>query len=143
MALVLRLIVNAVALWAATLIVPGIALVEVVGISDGDLGTADSQVSGPTIAALLIVAVVFTAVNAVVKPIVTILSLPLTILTLGLFLLVVNALMLMLTGWITRMLQPFGAEYLVEGFWAAFLGAIVIGLVNWVLGMLLPTRARG
>lgn len=142
MALVLRLIVNAVALWVATLIVPGIALVEVVGISDSDLGTADSQVSGPTIAALLIVAVVFTAVNAVVKPIVTILSLPLTILTLGLFLLVVNALMLMLTGWITRMLQPFGAEYVVEGFWAAFFGAIVIGLVNWVLGMVLPTRAR-
>ena len=70
------------------------------------------------------------------------LSLPLTIITLGLFLLVVNALMLMLTGWITTTFQPFGAEYVVSGFWAAFFGAIVVGLVNWVFGMLLPTRAR-
>lgn len=96
----------------------------------------------PTIAALLIVAVVFTLINAVVKPIVQLLSLPLTILTLGLFLLVVNALMLMITGWITTTFQPFGAQYVVSGFWAAFFGAIVIGLVNWVLGMLIPSRAR-
>ncbi|WP_314037388.1 phage holin family protein [Dietzia sp. CH92] len=142
MALVLRLIVNAVALWVATLIVPGIALHDTTGISAPVAGAIENEVNVPTITALLIVAVVFTLVNAVVKPIVQLLSLPLTILTLGLFLLVVNALMLMLTGWITTTFQPFGAEYVVSGFWAAFFGAIVIGLVNWVLGMLLPTRAH-
>lgn len=140
MALILGLIVNAVALWVATLIVPGITLHETAGTPD--VGAVDNQVSVPTIAALLIVAVVFTLVNAVIKPIVQLLSLPLTILTLGLFLLVVNALMLMLTSWITTTFQPFGAEYVVSGFWAAFFGAIVIGLVNWVLGMVIPTRAR-
>lgn len=142
MALVLRLIVNTLALWVATLIVPGISLHETSGIYAPDAGAVDSQVSVPTITALLIVAVVFTLVNAVVKPIVQFLSLPLTILTLGLFLLVVNALMLMLTGWITSAVQLFGAEYLVSGFWAAFFGAIVIGLVNWVIGMFLPTRVN-
>ncbi|MBB1040847.1 MULTISPECIES: phage holin family protein [unclassified Dietzia] len=142
MALILGLIVNAVALWVATLIVPGISLYETAGVADIDAGAIDNEVSVPTIAALLIVAVVFTLINAVIKPIVQLLSLPLTILTLGLFLLVINALMLMLTSWVTTTFQLFGAEYLVSGFWAAFFGAIVIGLVNWVLGMVLPTRAR-
>lgn len=144
MALVLGLILNAVALWVATLIVPGIALYETVGVTLPEgAGAIEEQVSVPTITALLIVAVVFTLVNAVIKPIVQLLSLPLTILTLGLFLLVVNALMLMLTSWITTRFDLFGAVYEVSGFWAAFFGAIVIGLVNWVLGMLLPTRTRG
>ncbi len=143
MALVLRLIVNTLALWVATLIVPGISLLETSGIYAPGAGAVDSQISVPTITALLIVAVVFTLVNAVVKPIVQFLSLPLTILTLGLFLLVVNALMLMLTSWITTTFDLFGAVYEVSGFWAAFFGAIVIGLVNWVLSMLIPTRTRG
>ena len=146
MGLVLRLIVNALALWVATLIIPGISLGESAGaavpgidaVQDGisgissDPGGFQEQISVPTIAALLVVAVVFTLVNAVVKPIVQFLSLPLTIITLGLFLLVVNALMLMLTSWITTNFDLFGAEYVVSSFWAAFFGAIVIGLVNWV-----------
>ena len=105
--LLLALVVNAVALWAATLIIPGIALREAA--VSADAGAVSDQVSVPTIVALLIVAVVFALVNAVVKPIVQLLSLPFTILTLGLFLLVVNALMLMLTSWITEQLEPFGA----------------------------------
>ena len=142
MALVLGLIVNAVALWVATLIVPGITLHETGGSYAADGGAIGNEVSVPTITALLVVAVVFALVNAVIKPVVQLLSLPLTILTLGLFLLVVNALMLMLTSWITTTFQPFGAEYVVSGFWAAFFGAIVVGLVNWVLGMLIPDRVR-
>ncbi|HJC28211.1 MAG TPA: phage holin family protein [Candidatus Dietzia intestinipullorum] len=142
MGLVLGLIVNAVALWAATLIVPGISLHESEGIYAPGAGAIENQVSIPTITALLIVAVVFTLVNAVVKPIVKLLSLPLTIITLGLFLLVVNALMLMLTSWITATFDLFGAEYSVGGFWAAFFGGIVIAVVNAVLGLLLPSRSR-
>lgn len=142
MVLVLRLIVNTLALWVATLLVPGISLRETTGIYAPGAGAIEDQISVPTVTALLIVAVVFTLVNAVVKPIVQFLSLPLTILTLGLFLLVVNALMLMLTSWITGAVQLFGAEYVVSGFWAAFFGAIVIGLVNWVVGMVLPSPTR-
>ena len=140
MALVLRLIVNTLALWVATLIVPGISLRETTVIYAPGAGAIEDQISVPTVTALLIVAVVFTLVNAVVKPIVQFLSLPLTILTLGLFLLVVNALMLMLTSWITGAVQLFGAEYVVSGFWAAFFGGIVIALVNWVVGLVLPGR---
>ena len=124
-----RIVVNALALAAAAWLIDGITV--------GGTKTVDQIVT------LLVVALIFGLVNAIVAPVVKLLSLPFIVLTLGLLLVVINALMLMLTGWITRMLQPFGAEYLVEGFWAAFLGAIVIGLVNWVLGMLLPTRARG
>ena len=138
--LLLALVVNAVALWVATLIIPGIDLREAA--VSADAGAVGDQVSVPTIVALLIVAVVFALVNTVVKPIVQLLSLPFTILTLGLFLLVVNALMLMLTSWITEQLEPFGAVYSVSGFWAAFFGAIVIALVNWVLSALLPDGDR-
>src|SRR5699024_11318283 len=99
MGLVLGLIVNAVALWAATLIVPGISLHESAGIYAPGAGAIENQVSIPTITALLIVAVVFTLVNAVVKTIVKLLSLPLTTLTLGLFQMVVYALMLILKSW--------------------------------------------
>ncbi len=141
--LLLGLVVNAVALWVASVIVPGIYLREASGAgASAASGAVGDQVSVPTIAALIVVAVVFTLVNAVVKPFVQLLSLPLTILTLGLFLLVVNALMLMLTSWITTTFQPLGAEYAVSGFWAAFFGAIVVGLVNWVLSALVPSRAR-
>ena len=68
MALILRLIVNAVALWVATLIVPGISLYETAGDAGIDAGAIDNEVSVPTIAALLIVAVVFTLINAVIDP---------------------------------------------------------------------------
>ena len=92
--------------------------------------------------ALVVSALLLGLANAVVRPLLVVLTLPLTLLSFGLFLLVINALMLMLTSWVTTTFQLFGAEYQVSGFWAAFFGAIVIGLVNWVLGMVIPTRAR-
>lgn len=141
--LLLGLVVNAVALWVATVIVPGITLHEATTRIGGPAaGDELDQTTTSTILALLVVAVVFALVNSVVKPFVQLLSLPFTILTLGLFLLVINALMLMLTSWLTEQFHPFGAVYAVSGFWAAFFGAIVIGLVNWVLGMLVPDRGR-
>ena len=120
-----RLIVTAAATAIAVWLVPGISI------------TGENQVL-----TLVIVALIFGVVNAIVKPLTQALSACLIVLTLGLFLLVINALMLMLTGWITTTFQPFGAEYVVNGFWAAFFGAIVVGLVNWVLGMLIPSRER-
>ena len=82
-----------------------------------------------------VVALVFTLVNMIVKPLVKLLSFPLYILTLGLFSLVVNALMLMLAGWISTSLG-FGLE--VEGFWWAVAGGLIIGIVSWALTLVLP-----
>jgi putative membrane protein len=111
MNLVIRLIINALALYAASWFVGGISL-------------EGSWVS------IAIVALIFGVVNAIIKPIVKILSFPFILITLGLFTLVVNALMLMLTAWFSSALQ-------ISGFWAAFLGAIVISIVSWLLSSLL------
>lgn len=79
---------------------------------------------------LLAVAVILGVVTAVVKPVVTFLSIPAIILTLGLFLLVVNAAMLLLTGWIAEQLD---IGFRVDGFWTAVGGAIVITVVTWAV----------
>jgi putative membrane protein len=119
--LVIRVLVNAVALWVATLVVDGV---------DVDASTTSGEVL-----TLLAVAVLFGVVNVLVKPFVKLLSLPLYIITLGLFTLVVNALMLLLTSWIAGLLDvPFD----VDGFWSAVLGALVISVVSWLLNVLVP-----
>ena len=115
MRLLLRLLVNAAALWVAVRIIPGISF-------EGN----------PVL--LLAVALVFGVVNTIVKPIVTLLSLPAVLLTLGIFLLVINALMLWFTSWISSRL---GLGFHVEGFAAAFFGAIVVSLVAWGLSAFL------
>ncbi|MET9873230.1 phage holin family protein [Actinacidiphila glaucinigra] len=84
---------------------------------------------------LILVALVFGVVNWLVKPLVKLLSLPLLVLTLGLFTLIVNALMLLLTSWISGELD---LDFHVEGFWAAFLGGLIISIVSWALNMVLP-----
>ncbi len=115
MRLLLRVLINAAALWVAVRFVPGI-----------------SYTGTPLM--LLCVALVFGVVNTVVKPIITLLSLPAVLLTLGLFLLVINALMLWLTGWLSTAL---GLGFQVRGVGAAFLGAIVVSLVAWALSAFL------
>jgi putative membrane protein len=121
----IKILAAALALWVATLIVPG---VELEGSTFTDrLGT------------LLIVALIFGVVNAIAKPIAALFSLPLIVLTLGLFLLVLNALMLWLTSWIADLLDlPFD----VDGFWAAFWGAIVISIVTFVVGLFVGDARR-
>ncbi|MBM3128874.1 MAG: phage holin family protein [Chloroflexi bacterium] len=112
----LRLIINAVALFAATQ----------VGISglrfDGDWKT------------LAIVALIFGVVNALIRPLLTILTCPLILLTLGLFTLVINAAMLALTGWFA---EQFKLGFVVDGFWAAFVGGLVVSIVSWALALLI------
>jgi putative membrane protein len=77
---------------------------------------------------LLLVAVIMGSVNAVVRPVITLLSLPFVILTLGLFLFLVNAAMLQFTDWLAGL---FGLGFHVDGFWTAIGGAIVITIVTW------------
>lgn len=87
-------------------------------------------VPGLTIAswqAAAVGAIVMGLVNAIVKPILTILTLPLTLLTLGLFLFVVNAISISLVGFFTP-------GFTVDGFWPALFGSIVLSLVTWLIG---------
>ncbi len=121
MNLLIKVGVNAVALWAS-LILPGIYL------GDGKFGSK--------FATVLLVALVFGIVNAVVKPIAKFLSFPAIILTLGLFTLVVNAFMLQLTEWIA---DPLGLSFTIDDFfWDAVLGALIITIVSMALNVLLP-----
>jgi putative membrane protein len=83
---------------------------------------------------LVLVALVFGLVNALIKPIVKLLSCPLIIVTLGLFTLVINAVMLGLTSWLST---RFGLRFEVHGFWAAFWGALVVSVVSFLLTMLI------
>jgi putative membrane protein len=124
MQLLIRLIINGLAIWLAAAWVDKIEI-----ISPSDKGT------GWKIIVVLAIAAVFTLVNALVKPIVKLLSLPLVIVTLGLFLLVINALMLWLTAKITETTE-YGLR--VDGFWAAIWGGLIVSVVNWVLGVLVP-----
>ena len=81
--------------------------------------------------ALAVVALVFSLINMFVAPVVKTLSLPFIVITLGLFLLVINALLLLLTDWIAGKLD---VSFHVDGFWWAVVGAIVISIVNAILG---------
>ena len=124
MVLVIRLAITAFAIWLAARWVDGI---DIIYPRDKDDWWEFVVLAG--------IAIVFTAVNALVKPIVKLFSLPLLILTLGLFLLVINGLMLMLTAKITETTE-YGLR--VDGFWTAVWGALVISIVNWLLGVLVP-----
>jgi putative membrane protein len=120
MPFLVRLLVNAAALWVATQVVPGVSF-------DG----------GPL--PMLGVALVFGVLNASLRPLAKILTFPLIIVTLGIFALVINGLMLWLTSALSSTL---GLGFHVSGFWAAFWGALVVSLVGLLLSMLIREPAR-
>ena len=125
MRFLLRVLASAAALAVATAVVPGIEL------------QAASLTS--RILTLVGVALIFGVVNAVIKPIVKIVGCVFYILTLGLIGLVVNGLLLWLTSWVAGKLNlPFH----VTGFWPAFWGAIIVGVVSWLLGILISDRDK-
>ncbi|MDG4816683.1 phage holin family protein [Micromonospora sp. WMMD956] len=116
--LLIRLGSTAVAFWLATLVIPGITL---------DTGSAVEA-----IVTLLLVAVIFGVVNAVLQPIVKTVGCGFYLLTLGLIALVVNGLLFLLTSWIAG---EAGLPFHVDGFWPeAVLGALFVGVVTWLLG---------
>lgn len=118
MRLLLRILINAAALWAATQIVPGV------------------RHDGPS-TSLLLVALVFGVLNAIVRPILKLLTCPLILLTLGLFTFVINAVMLWLTSAVS---ESFGLGFHVDGFVAAFLGALVVTIVSVLLSVIIRER---
>lgn len=119
-----RTLVNALALWVTSLLLPGIALGE-------------STTGSDRLITVVLVALVFGILNTVVKPLLQFLGFPLIIVTLGLFLLIINALMLLLTGWVAA---RFGLDFSVDGFVSALIGAIFVSIVSWVLGLFTGTH---
>ena len=111
----LRWLISAVALYIAARVVPGIHL-------------------GDSAVVVLGVALVFGLVNALIRPLLSLLTCPLIILTLGLFTLVINAAMLLLTSALSRAV---GLTFVVEGFWPAFWGALIVSIVSFVVTLLI------
>jgi putative membrane protein len=116
--LAVRVLVNAVALWVAVALVGGVDI--------------DARTTAGKLGTLLVVAVIFGLVNAFLRPVVLVLSCPLLIVTLGLFALVANALLFWLTAAASSEL---GAPFHVDGFGAAFWGALVVSIVSWLLSL--------
>ncbi|MBM3940613.1 MAG: phage holin family protein [SAR202 cluster bacterium] len=111
-------LITSLSVWAAAVLVPGIAIGEV-----------------PSIA---VVGLVFGLVNRFVKPVLALLAAPLILLTLGLFLFVINALLLLFVEWIAGRIDA--VDFTVNGFWAALFGSIVISIVSWLLSALTGLR---
>lgn len=115
---IITLLGSAVAIWVAAALVPGVELAGV-------------ELTEQALTALL-VGLVFGLVNAVIKPVVRALTFPLFILSFGLFALVVNALLFWLTAWLAGL---FDLPFTVDGFGPAFLGALVVSVVSWAIGL--------
>ena len=122
MGIIIRLVITAVAVWVSTLLIDGIQLTA---------ATVPSKVG-----TLLAVAVIFGIVNAVLRPIIKVVGCGLYVFTLGLIALVVNGLLFLLTSWIAG---RFDLPFHVDDFWpSAVLGALLVGVVSWLLNMLVP-----
>ena len=116
----LRWLISAAALYIAARIVPGIEL-------------------GDRVLVVLGVALVFGLVNALIRPLLSLLTCPLIILTLGLFTLIINAAMLLLTSALSRAV---GLSFVVQGFWPAFWGGLVVSIVSFIATMLIREDER-
>ena len=128
---VVRLLINALALWLTTLLVAGVKVVPFAPIG------SDPGIEGGTLETVLtylLVALIFGVVNGVIGNFIRVVAFPLYILTLGLIALIVNGLLLLLVAWISDLLG-FGLE--VEGFWWGVLGALVLALFSWIIGIVL------
>ena len=123
MRLLLRLLINALALWLTTLVVAG---VQVVPFQPGGMLE--------TILTFLLVAAIFGIVNGIIGNLIRIVAFPLYILTLGLIALLVNGLLLLIVSGISGLI---GFGLVVETFWWGVLGALVLGLISWLMGILL------
>ena len=123
MTLLLRLVGNAIALYVASTLIDGIQF--------GAGGEVD-------FGSLLAVTLIFGVINALIKPVVKVVTCPAYLVTLGLFTFVVNALMLRLTGWLAGLLN---VDFRVDGFGAAFWGAIIISFVSFLLSLFISAES--
>jgi len=129
MRFIIRVVINAFAIWVVTLIEP--LRVEVTPFAPGE--TLQFVLS------LLAVAAVFAIVNTVIGTVLKILAFPLYILTLGLISLVINGFLFWLTGWFT---EWWGWGLTVESFWLGVIAALVISIINWIFGIILRPQTK-
>jgi putative membrane protein len=128
MRFLLRLIINALALWLTTLIVSGVTVQPY------------AQDTTAWVLTYLLIALIFGVVNAIVGTVIRIVAFPLYILTLGLISLIVNAFLLFIVSWIS---DAMGFGLHIDGFWWGVLGALVLGIIAWLLGLLVRPARRG
>jgi putative membrane protein len=129
MGFLIRIVVNAFAIWVVTLI-PALQ-VHVIAFPPGE--------TLQLVLTLLLVALIFALVNTVIGTVVKVLAFPIYVLTLGLIGLVINAFLLWLTAWITSF-WDWGLR--VDDFWWGVVAAIIISLINWVFGLILRPQRR-
>ena len=127
MRFLLRLIINAFALWLTTLIVSGVTVKPY----------ADDTTA--LVLTYLLIALIFGVVNAIVGTVIRVVAFPLYILTLGLISLLVNAFLLFIVSWIS---DAMGFGLHIDGFWSGVLGALVLGIIAWLLGLLIRPVSR-
>jgi putative membrane protein len=125
MGIVIRIVSTAIGLWIATLVLSGITL--------------DTPSTLKKIGTLLLVAIIFGVVNAVIRPIIKAVGCGFYLLTLGLIALVVNGLLFLLTSWIAGLL---GLPFHVQGFLTAVLGALIVGVISWVINAVVPDKLK-
>lgn len=121
---IIRTVSNAFALWVATFILSGVRAFG-----------PDLTTTAMFVISFVVAGAVLALANMIVRPIVKFFSFPFYLLTLGLFFVIVNALMILLTAWISEQLR-YGI--IVDGFWWAVAAGIIVGLVNWLLSFLVP-----
>lgn len=127
MRFLLRLIINALALWLTTLIVSGVTVKPY------------APDTTATVLTYLLIALIFGVVNAIVGTVIRIVAFPLYILTLGLISLIVNAFLLFIVSWIS---DAMGFGLHIDGFWSGVLGALVLGIIAWLLGLIFRPARR-
>ena len=118
----LRLLINGAAFWAATVLIDGI------------------NPANPNPVNFFVLALIFGVLNAIIKPILKLLTFPVILLTLGLFTLVINTVLFWLTGWLGR---QFSFGFYVDNWWAAFLGAVVVMVIGMIGEMLFRDELKG
>lgn len=128
MRFLLRLIINALALWLTTLIVSGVTVEPY------------AQNTTAWVLTYLLIALIFGVVNAIIGTVIRIVAIPLYILTLGLISLLVNAFLLFIVSWIS---DAMGFGLHIDGFWSGVLGALVLGIIAWLLGLIFRPARRG
>ncbi|MFF2495566.1 phage holin family protein [Agromyces sp. NPDC058064] len=120
MRFIVKVIVVALALWLTTFIVSGVRVVPY----------DDTEVA--TVLTYLLVAFIFGLVNAIVGTFIRVVAFPIYVITLGLISFIVNGLLLLLVDWISGLM---GFGLVVESFWWGVLGALVLGLISWLIGL--------
>jgi putative membrane protein len=123
----IRLAISAIALWITTLLVSGVHV------------TTDS--TGKKVLTLIAIAVIFGIVNAVLRPIIKTIGCAFYVLTLGLISIVVNGLLFLFASWLADQIN---IPFRVDNFWpSAVLGALIVGVVSWLLSLIVPDKAQG